>query len=228
MRKVSFPKAIGLFLLLFVIVAGSYLLVHLSVKDVLNQEQQIKHLLFSTGYASPLIFTVFVALFTAIGIPRLLFCTLAGFIFGFSWGFVWSHLGTLLGAYLTFVFARWSGRDFVEHKLPKIAALSNSNQAQGWQSVLIMRQLPISGLYNDILLGLSKVSHSDFWIGSFLGFIPLGVTATLVGAGVLQMNLHEVAKYLGLTTCAFLLLSFSLKMFVNQLQRKKLLLNQEM
>ena len=221
MRKTSLPKATSLFLLLFVIVAGSYLLLHLSVEDILSQEQHIKQWLASTGYA-PAVFTLIVALLTAIGLPRLLFCSLAGLLFGFSWGFALSHLGTLLGAYLTFGFARWSGRDFVEQKFPKISALSNSNQAKGWQSVLIMRQLPISGLYNDILLGLSRVTHTDFWIGSFLGFVPLGVTATLVGAGILQMDLHDIAKYMGLATCAFLVLSFSLKMIISQVQKKKI------
>ena len=173
------------------------------------------------GYAAPVIFTLTVALLTAVGLPRLLFCTLAGMVFGFTWGFIWSHLGTLLGAYLTFLFARWSGRDFVCQKFPKIISLSDSTHAKGWKAVLLMRQLPINGLYNDILLGISKVSQIDFWIGSCIGFIPLGITATLIGAGALQLDIQHIAQYLGLATCSFLLLSFSLNMIVAQLQKAK-------
>jgi uncharacterized membrane protein YdjX (TVP38/TMEM64 family) len=161
-------------------------------------------------------------LLTAIGMPRLLLCSLAGVLFGFTWGFVWSHFGTLLGAYGTFIFARWSGREYVQQKFPKVIALSQSTHARGWRSVLFMRQLPISGLYNDILLGMSTVSHCDFWIGSALGFLPLGVTATLVGAGAIQADISHLAQYLGIAACAFFLLTLSLKWILAQRQRKSL------
>jgi len=82
--------------------------------------------------------------------------------------------------------------------------------------------LPISGLYNDILLGMSTVSHSDFWIGSALGFLPLGVTATLVGAGAIQADMSHLAQYLGIATVAFFLLTLSLKWILAQRQRKSL------
>lgn len=199
------------FLLLPAVIAGSFLLSDLSTKDILNQSQQIKGWISTTGYAAPAIFTLTVALLTAVGLPRLLFSTLAGMVFGFSWGFILSHLGTLLGSYLTFLFARCYGRDFVHHIFPKIATLSNSTHVNSWRSVLLMRQLPISGLYNDILLGLSKVSQIDFWIGSSIGFIPLGITATLIGAGILHLDIQHIAQYLGSATCAFLLLSYFLK-----------------
>jgi uncharacterized membrane protein YdjX (TVP38/TMEM64 family) len=83
-----------------------------------------------------------------------------------------------------------------------------------------MRQLPISGLYNDILLGLSTVSHCDFWIGTALGFLPLGVTATLVGAGAIQADISHLAQYLGIAAGAFFLLTLSLKWILAQRQRK--------
>ncbi|MFZ2169521.1 MAG: VTT domain-containing protein [Methylococcaceae bacterium] len=192
------------------------------LKDVLKQSFQIKLWLSETGYAAPAVFILAAALLTSVGMPRLLLCTLAGMVFGFSWGFVWSHIGTVLGAYLPFIFARWSGREFVQQKFPKITALSNSTQARGWRYVLFMRQLPISGLYNDILLGLSAVSHCDFWIGTALGFLPLGVTATLIGAGALQADISHLARYLGIAACAFFILTLSLKWILAQMQRRNL------
>ena len=208
--------------LLIAVVGCSFLIYSLPLKDVLNQSHQIKLWLAETGYAAPAIFTLAAALLTAIGMPRLLLCSLAGVVFGFTWGFVWSHFGTLLGAYGTFIFARWSGREFVQQKFPKIIALSQGTQARGWRSVLFMRQLPISGLYNDILLGLSTVSHGDFWIGSALGFLPLGVTATLIGAGAIQADMSHLAQYLGIAACAFFLLTLLLKWILAQRQRKNL------
>lgn len=216
----TLSKKLAICSLVFVVIACSFLIYSMPLKDLLNQSQQIKSWLATTGYAAPAIFTFAAAALTAVGMPRLIFCTLGGVVFGFTWGFLLSHFGTLFGAYIIFIFARWSGRDYVQHKFPRIISLSNSSQANGWRSVLFMRQLPISGLYNDILLGLSKVSHTDFWIGSFLGFLPLGVTASLIGAGAIQANLSELGLYLALATCAFFILTLSLKWVLTQIQRK--------
>ena len=218
----TLSKKLAIGSLLIVVVGCSFLIYSMPLKDVLNQSQQIKSWLAETGYAAPAVFTLAAALLTAIGMPRLLLCTLAGVIFGFTWGFVWSHFGTLLGAYGTFIFARWSGREYVQQKFPKIIALSQATQARGWRSVLFMRQLPISGLYNDILLGMSTVSHCDFWIGSALGFLPLGVTATLVGAGAIQADISHLAQYLGIATVAFFILTLSLNWILAQRQRKSM------
>ncbi len=218
--KNTLSRKIAFVILFFAVAGSSFLIYSVPLKDVLNQSHQIKSWLAEAGYAAPAVFTLAAALLTAIGMPRLLLCSLAGMLFGFGWGFVWSHFGTVLGAYGAFIFARWSGREFVQQKFPKIAALSQSTHAQGWQSVLFMRQLPISGLYNDILLGLSTVSHGDFWIGTALGFLPLGVTATLVGAGAIQADMTHLAQYLGIATCAFFLLTLSLRRIQAQRQRK--------
>lgn len=218
--KNTLSRKIALSTLFFAVIGCSILIYSIPLKDVLNQGQQIKSWLAETGYAAPAVFTLAAALLTAVGIPRLLLCSLAGMVFGFSWGFVCSHLGTVLGAYLPFIFARWSGREFVQQKFPKISALSKSTQARGWRYVLFMRQMPISGLYNDILLGLSSVSHCDFWIGTALGFLPLGVTATLIGAGAIQADISHIAQYLGISACAFFFLTLSLKSILAQMQRK--------
>jgi len=218
----TLSKKIAIGSLLIAVLGCSFLIYSMPLKEVLSQSQQIKLWLAETGYAAPAVFTLAAALLTAIGMPRLLLCTLAGVVFGFTWGFVWSHFGTLLGAYGTFIFARWSGREYVQQKFPKIIALSQATQARGWRSVLFMRQLPISGLYNDILLGMSTVSHCDFWIGSALGFLPLGVTATLVGAGAIQADMSHLAQYLGIAAVAFFLLTVSLKWILAQRQRKNL------
>ena len=216
------PQKIALGSLLIAVIGCSFLIYSMPLKDVLNQSHQIKLWLAETGYAAPAVFTLAAALLTTIGMPRLLLCTLAGVVFGFTWGFILSHFGTVLGAYGTFIFARWSGREYVQQRFPKIIALSQSSQARGWRSVLFMRQMPISGLYNDILLGLSSVSHCDFWIGTALGFLPLGVTATLVGAGAIQADMSHLAQYLGIAAGAFFLLTLSLKWILAHRQRKSL------
>ena len=207
----TFSRKIAGSSLLLLVVVCSLLIYSTPMKDLLGEDQQVKSWLAATGSAAPAVFTLATALLTAVGMPRLLFCSVAGLVFGFTWGFVWSHLGTLLGAYATFLFARWSGRAYILQRFPRIKAWSEPIQQRGWLSVLIIRQLPVSGLYNDILLGLSSVGHGDFWIGSAFGFLPLGVAATLIGAGVVKADMAQLAQYLALAGCLCFFLTVSLR-----------------
>jgi uncharacterized membrane protein YdjX (TVP38/TMEM64 family) len=193
--ETTFSRKVTVSILLLFLVACSFLAYSSLLQDLLSQDLQIKSLLAATGAAAPIVFVLATAMLTAVGMPRLIFCSVAGAIFGFSWGFVWSQLGTLLGAYSIFLFARWSGRAYIQQWFPKIESWSKPIGQKGWLSVLLIRQLPVGGLYNDILLGLSTVRSIDFWIGSAIGFLPLGVTATLVGAGVVNADLSQIAHY---------------------------------
>ncbi len=67
---------------------------------------------------------------------------------------------------------------------------------RGVLAVLLIRQLPMAAFYNNLLLGLTPVNHRDFWIGSFLGYLPMGVTASLLGAGMIQADAAQAARYM--------------------------------
>jgi uncharacterized membrane protein YdjX (TVP38/TMEM64 family) len=195
-------------------VLASPLVFALPIEDWLNQGENVRAWLAALGLAGPWMFTGITALAVAFGLPRLAFCTLAGGMFGFTWGFICSQLGSLFGslfgAYFMFLLARRSPPERVLKRFPQLTALSVP-AGRGWWTVLLVRQFPIAGLYNDILLGWSPASHRDFWIGSFLGFLPLGVAATLMGAGALQADLRRMGGYWALAAGLFLLLNLSLK-----------------
>jgi uncharacterized membrane protein YdjX (TVP38/TMEM64 family) len=209
-------KTIALLSLLIAIIVLSVVLPSLPRFDLIAHSMQIKAWLSSAGYAAPLVFALITAGLTALGFPRLFFCTLAGMIFGFFWGLLLSHAATLCGAYFSFLLARRGGHDWVKRRFPQFATISNAVPVEGWKGVLLMRQLPINGLTNDILLGIGKTGHADFWIGSSIGFLPLGIAATLAGAGLYQFDMPRMAHYLGIAACAFLALSFSLKVIAAQ------------
>ncbi|QJD30706.1 TVP38/TMEM64 family protein [Methylococcus geothermalis] len=169
------------------------------------------------GPLAPPVFVLVSALLTAFGFPRLVFCVLGGLLFGVVWGTVWSELGTVLGAYGTFLFARWSARELVLRRYPKLHALAARVQGRkGWWSVVLIRQIPVAGLYNDILLGISAIGHRDFWIGTGLGFLPQGMAATLVGAGMVQTDFVEVGQYLAVAATALLVLTLAWNRLVAQ------------
>lgn len=191
-------------------VVGSLALFVAAPKDWLALGAEAKARLAATGSAAPWLFLAASALLTGVGAPRLLFCFLGGWCFGFGWGFALSHVGTLLGAYGVFLLARRVPPERLLRRFPALRGAAVP-PGRGWWPVLLVRQLPISGLYNDILLGWSRVGHLDFWIGSTLGFLPLGVTATLMGAGAIQADLVQMGKYCALAAVLFYLLDHGLK-----------------
>ena len=183
----------------FLIVSGLVIAVYLTpLRDWLGDGQFVKDHLSLFGFSAPLVFTCCSALLTVIGTPRLLLCSLGGFAFGFTWGLIWTQLGTLLGSYVVFLLIRWRGRDYALQHFTRFRGLSRQLEKRGLMGVVLIRQLPINGFYNNVLLGLTPVSHGDFLIGSILGFLPLGVTACLLGAGLIQKNLFMGVQYIAL------------------------------
>ena len=60
------------------------------------------------------------------------------------------------------------------------------------------------------------MTHRDFWIGSFIGFLPLGLTASLVGAGIIEADMGRMGTYLAAATLAFVLLSFGVRWLIQR------------
>lgn len=149
--------------------------------------QQIRAFLKGDDLWAELLFTAMVTALVAIGIPRLMFYGVGGLAFGFWPGLLFAQLGALLGAWLTFFAIRHGGRDwllsrFGEHRFMKKALRVKSSV----KAVALIRQLPLHGLMITGGLALSQVSVPAFLIGTFLGYLPQGVIATLIGSGLLD------------------------------------------
>jgi uncharacterized membrane protein YdjX (TVP38/TMEM64 family) len=191
-------------LLLLLAFGGISLTVYLlSREDLIAYVREINAWITSLGWAAPATFVLFTAALTAIGFPRLLFCSLGGLAFGFVWGLIWSQLGALAGAFATFMFARRFGRRFALKKWPKLRNLAQLLKQQGVVSVLLIRQLPLSSFHLNIFLGLTPVKQKHFVLGSFLGFLPKAIPAALIGASVIQVDSGRLIEYLILATVLF-------------------------
>lgn len=138
------------------------------------------------GVLAPLIFTLVSAGLIAVGCPRLIFCPLAGLAFGFWGGLLWSQLGALLGSYLTFLFVRWGGQALVARYWPRLQRLRAFFEQRGLFSVIILRQLPISAIFINLILGVSPIRHRQFLLGTLLGNLPEAVPCILLGSGALH------------------------------------------
>ncbi len=175
--------------LLILVLLFTVVLIHLTpvrgwLKDIHLMGEKIK----AFGVWAPAAYVVLVCALVAAGIPRLLFCTIGGMVFGFFWGLVWSQAGTVVGYYATFLFVRWSGREFILNKLPGLNKYSDFFTAGGIPYVLLIRQLPIAGFYINIVLGLTHIRNSKFLLGTVVGILPEAIPATLIGAGLINLS----------------------------------------
>jgi uncharacterized membrane protein YdjX (TVP38/TMEM64 family) len=178
--------------LVILVLAAALVLVYVTpLRRVLTEAGQLSSWLRGLGWAAPAIFLAAATGLIAIGCPRLLFCPIAGVAFGFLPGLFWAQLAALLGSYATFLFVRWAGRDWVMGRWPRLRRHSQWIAGRGSLSVLLIRQIPMGGIWINALLGLSHVRHRGFLVGTAIGTLPEAIPATLLGAGVAQMSVGK-------------------------------------
>ena len=177
-------SAVRLALPLLLVGAATVLMFCLpAVRQQFGRIHEISGYLQAMGWAAPVVYVAAMAVLVSIGVPRLLLCPIGGMAFGFWKGLLWAQLGTIAGYYATFLFVRWSGRDFVLRTWPRLSRYTRFSKKNGMISVLLIRQLPVTGFYLNLLLGLIPLSHADFLVGSAIGLLPAAIPATLVGSG---------------------------------------------
>ena len=163
------------------------LIYYTPIGGLLRDVQQVRAFLKGDDLWAELMFAGIVTVLVSIGMPRLIFYGLGGLAFGFWQGLLLAQLGSLAGSFVTFFAVRHGGRDwlmakFGEHRLMKKAFRVKSSV----KAVALIRQLPLHGLMITGGLALSQVGARVFLIGTFIGYLPQGVIATLIGSGMMD------------------------------------------
>jgi len=186
-------------LIMLAVVAAAFASVYFTpARKYFHDIQNVKYWLLSMGWMGPAAWMVIVFALVAAGMPRLLFCPVGGLAFGFWNGLLWTQVATLAGYYALFLFVRWGGRDFVLRHWPRVGRLKN--HFHGHSAALLVfaiRQLPISGLIINFLLGLSPIRHRHFLLGTAIGILPEAIPFTLVASGLVKLNNQNTPLYIG-------------------------------
>jgi uncharacterized membrane protein YdjX (TVP38/TMEM64 family) len=171
-------------------VALCVVIVHFTpLKEYLTDVRAAKEFLSGTGLWAPLMFLLISAVSIFIGSPRLPFCLLGGMLFGFVQGLALTQIATLAGAYGPYLFARYGTKDWVIKKLKRVDKVERFLKNPTIFKIFLFRQIPIWGVFSNMLLGSINVPHSKFIIGSFLGFLPQAIIFTLIGSGIVEESL---------------------------------------
>jgi uncharacterized membrane protein YdjX (TVP38/TMEM64 family) len=197
------------------VVAAAFALVYFTpARKFLGNIQSVKYWLLSLGWVGPAAWMGIVFALVAAGMPRLLFCPIGGLAFGFWHGLLWTQVATLGGYYALFLFVRWGGRDFVLRHWPRVGRLKE--HFRGHSAVLAVfavRQLPISGLLINFLLGLSPIRHRHFLLGTAFGILPEAIPFTLVASGMLKLTGRNTPLYIAAGVGFLLLICMALWYF---------------
>lgn len=187
------------------------------LSDWLKVSEEIR----SFGTLAPLVLTLGVALLVAIGVPRLVFCVIAGMALGFWSGLLWAQLGTLLGNYAFFVVVRAGFRPWAERLLAKRARFHATIQQRGTLGVVLARQLPLPGLVVNATCALLPIGHVDYLVGTIIGQLPQAIPATLIGAGTLQPSFGKAISFIGLAVMAAILAWVGLRIAMSRAAHPK-------
>ena len=204
----SSPARVALKVVLqLLLLGGSIFIIYLPpVRDQLGRIHEISDYLIGLGWIGQLIFIPAVAVLVAVGVPRLLLCPIGGLAFGFWKGLILTQLATVIGFYGTFLFVRWSGRDMILRKFPRLKRYTEFSRRSGIITVLLIRQLPITGFYINLMLGLLPLSHADFLLGTLIGILPEAVPATLAGSSAAHISSSKSIRYTAMLVAGLIIL----------------------
>ncbi len=170
---------------LILTLAGIGALLKLLGLESMLQTGWVDHAVRGHGLAGAATLVLAGAAFTALGLPRQVPSFLAGYAFGVVQGTLWGLLAALLGAWASFQFARFMGRDFLVRRFPhRIKRIDDFLTGNTVAMVLVLRLSPFSNnLAANLAAGVSGVQALPFFAGSALGFLPQTVVFALLGSG---------------------------------------------
>lgn len=205
-------KAVALMLLALV---GALLARHPGVRAWTSPAGRMAQALGDVGWVGIPVFILGSGALMILGVPRLLFCPLAGAAFGFWGGFVTSTVATMAAYFASFLFirGRLADRETPFELPPRLAFLRHDPGVGG---VILTRLIPLPSLIGTAALSLSPVRKRSFFWGSLVGLVPEAVPLLLFGAGLFERN----TKHLAWLGAGALLLIVASLILIRRLLRK--------
>lgn len=208
----GFNKELRRLLILLAAAAAAFVLLYFTpVGAIVRDIHQLRAFLAGDDLWAETVYVLLVVGLVAIGAPRLIFYVLGGMAFGFWQGLVLAQVGAVIGSWLTFWAVRHGGRAWAERHLGDHRLLGRAFRVRSSvKAVVLIRQLPLTSVMINSGLALSQVSARAFLLGTFIGYLPQGVIAALIGSGVVDEKAMEGLGKLAAAGIVLLLGAFML------------------
>lgn len=180
---------IGLFIVLAFALAAWLKTVDLS--EILSYKKSLLSAAQDHPLASSLAFFLIYFLVASLSLPGAAFFSLSGgFLFGFAKGAALSIFAISLGSSAAFLLTRFFARDFLIKKGGrKLEKIYNKLKKDEIYYLFALRLLPFIPLFfTNMIMGLSSIRLSAFFVVSFVSFLPLLAVYTNMGAQLSQLE----------------------------------------
>jgi len=184
----GFNKELRRLLLLLAAAAAAFVLLYFTpVGALVGDIQRLRAFLAGDDLLAEAAYVLLVFGLVAAGAPRLIFYVLGGLAFGFWKGLLLAQVGAVAGSGLTFWAVRHGGRAWLERHFGGHRFLGRAFRVRSSvKAVVLIRQLPLTSVMINSGLALSRVSGRVFLAGTFIGYLPQGIVAVLIGSGVVD------------------------------------------
>lgn len=208
----GFSKELRRLLLLLAAAAAAFSLFYFTPLGEFTRDiHKLRAFLAGDDWWAEVAYALIVFALVALGAPRLIFYVLGGLAFGFWQGLLLAQVGAVTGSWLTFCAVRQGGRGWLRQRFGSHRFVGRAFRVRSSvKAVVMIRQLPLTSVMINGGLALSQVSARVFLIGTFIGYLPQGIIAVLIGSGVVDEKALEgfgklLAAGIVLTVGAFML-----------------------
>lgn len=184
----GFDRELRRLLILLAAAAAAFILLYFTpLGAIVRDLHHLRAYLAGDDFLAEITYAALVIVLVALGVPRLMFYVLGGLAFGFWQGLLLAQVGAVIGSGLTFWAVRHGGRAFFERHLGRHRLVGRAFRVRSSvKAVVLIRQLPLTSVMINSGLALSRVNTRVFLVGTFIGYLPQGVIAVLIGSGVVD------------------------------------------
>ena len=139
----------------------------------------------AAGVWGPIVFLLAFALLQPFGLSAHAFIIAASFIWPWPVALALSWTGAMLATTVSYWFARYVGRDWVQSRLPeRVRKYDEQIATKGFRSVLMLRLVFFTFGPMQMMLGVSRARFVDVMTGTAVGVLPVMVAEILLGSKI--------------------------------------------
>ena len=147
------------------------------------------------GWIAPIIYVALYTIRPLILFPASILSLAGGLAFGALWGTVLTVIGATAGAVLSFVAARYLGKNLVRKEWKgNMGKVALQMEKQGLLYVLLMRLIPLFPFdLISYMCGVAKVRFRSFFVGTFFGIIPGTFAYNFLGSSFVDGGVRDIS-----------------------------------
>ena len=171
---------------------------------------RLRTLITEAGVWGPIVIILLFSVLEPFGTPGAIFLLTAATLWPFPMAFLVNWIGATGAGMVGFAFARYLGRDWVEHRMPSRLRLWDERlSGRGISGVVLFRLFFFLNPASHWALGLSSVPAPKALFGTLIGFAPAIALWTYFGAEILDwFETQSAGMWIGVVVVIVAIIAF--------------------